>query len=101
MAKEWAKRFYKSKAWRQCRDSYISKVHGLCERCKQPGKILHHKEYLTPNNIDDPYVSLNHDNLEYLCQDCHNKEHHEKYSPVRSDVMFDKEGNLVKVGEGV
>lgn len=96
MAKEWAKSFYRSKAWRHCRQSYINKVFGLCERCKQPGKILHHKVYLNPENINDPEVSLNHDVLEYLCQDCHNREHMEKYSPLRHDVMFDENGDLIK-----
>jgi len=97
MAKDYAKKFYKSKAWRECRASYISKVYGLCERCKQPGKILHHKEYITPDNINDPNITLNHDNLEYLCQDCHNREHHERYSSVRYGLEFDAEGNLIQV----
>jgi len=95
--KEWAKKFYKSKAWRQCRDAYFVYKHGLCERCQQPGKIVHHKKYLTPENINDPDVSLNWNNLELLCQDCHNREHHEKHSPTRHDVKFDEYGNLVKV----
>lgn len=74
------KAFYNSAAWEQCRMSYISKVGGLCERCKaqgiiKPGYIVHHKIYITPDNIQNPDVLLNHDNLEYLCQDCHNAEH--------------------------
>ena len=97
MAKDYAKKFYRSKAWRECRASYISKVYGLCERCKQPGKILHHKEYITPDNINDPNITLNHDNLEFLCQECHNIEHHEKYSSVRYGLEFDAEGNLIQV----
>ena len=39
MAQDYAKKFYRSKAWQQCRESYISKVHGLCERCQSKGKI--------------------------------------------------------------
>ena len=35
---------------------------------------MHHKIYLTPQNINDPAVTLAEDNLELLCQDCHNKE---------------------------
>ena len=99
MAKEYAKKFYKSKAWRECRASYITKVHGLCERCKVPGKILHHKKYITPDNINDPNITLNHDNLEFVCAACHNIEHHEKYSSVRYGLEFDTEGNLIRVGE--
>jgi len=96
--KPWARRFYNSKAWKLCRESYISKVFGLCERCGKPGKIVHHKVYLTPLNIDIPDVSLNHELLEYLCQDCHNKEHHGSAEPlVREGLMFDEYGNLVEV----
>ncbi|MGE6516648.1 HNH endonuclease [Lysinibacillus sphaericus] len=93
-----AKRFYKSKAWRECRQSYIASVFGLCERCKAPGTIVHHKKYIDIHNLNDPYVTLNHSNLELLCHVCHNKEHFEKYSPVREGLRFDDEGNLIEVG---
>lgn len=93
--KEYARSFYKSAAWRKCRASYFTLRHGLCERCSGTGKIVHHKQYITPENINDPDITLNHNNLELLCQDCHNREHHEKYSPVVEGVMFDEEGNLV------
>lgn len=101
MAKGYAVAFYKSKSWQQCRSSYISSVGGLCERCLNkgryvPGKIVHHKDYITPININDTNITLNHDNLEYLCQDCHNKEHHSDEEVIRDDVMFDEEGNLVE-----
>ena len=96
MAKEFAKAFYKSKAWRQCRDAYFVLRHGLCERCGRPGKIVHHRIWLTPENINDPDVSLNWDHLELLCQDCHNKEHHSE-SPVGYGLRFDEKGNLVEV----
>ncbi|TCT23381.1 HNH endonuclease [Melghiribacillus thermohalophilus] len=91
-----AEKFYKSKAWRQCRDAYYVAKHGLCERCSSPGKIVHHRIYLTPENINDPDISLNWNNLELLCQDCHNKEHHGT-EPVADGLRFDESGNLVKV----
>ena len=93
---EWAKRFYKSLAWRRCRDAYFIAKHGLCERCGGPGKIVHHKVYLTPQNIDNPAVSLNWDNLELLCQECHNKEHHRDRATAEG-VRFDEDGNLVAI----
>lgn len=102
MAKEWAKSFYASKSWKECREGYINSVHNLCERCLvegriETGKILHHTIYLTPDNINDPYVSLNWDNLEYVCQYCHNKEHHGNGDSIlRDDVMFDEDGNLIQ-----
>lgn len=93
--KPYARHFYNSRQWVKCRDSYIKKVHGLCERCSSGGKVVHHKEYITPNNIHDHNITLNHDNLELLCQDCHNKEHHSTEDSTRDDVTFDSEGNLV------
>lgn len=101
MAKEWAKWFYNSTTWKKCREGYIKSVNGLCERCLDkgmivPGKIVHHKVYLTPNNINDPSISINWDVLEFVCQDCHNNEHHGTDEPVRSDVMFNEYGDLIK-----
>ena len=78
MAKEWAKRFYKSKAWQQTRAAYISKRvsidGGMCEVCgKHLGYIVHHITELTPRNISDAKISLGMDNLMYVCKDCHDE----------------------------
>lgn len=80
MAKEYAKSFYKSDKWLQCKKSFIAERRaidgGLCQRCrKRYGYIVHHRQHITPENITDPMVTLSHTNLEYLCQECHNKEH--------------------------
>lgn len=80
MAKEFAREFYDSAAWRRCRKAFIAERialdGGLCQDCKDEiGYIVHHKVVLTPKNIDDPDVSLNHRNLKYVCHTCHNKEH--------------------------
>ena len=79
-APEAQKRFYDSEAWQRCRAEYLSSVGGLCERCEskgiiRPARIVHHKEYISLDNITDPAVLLSFDNLEALCQDCHNAEH--------------------------
>lgn len=100
MAKEFSRSFYKSKIWQQCRDGYILSVNGMCERCliegkHIPGWIVHHKTWLTPTNINNPEISLNWNNLEYVCQDCHNKEHMGKYASVADGLMFDNNGELV------
>ena len=73
--------FYKSKAWEATRAKYLDQVNHTCERCAKngiliPARIVHHKIYLTEENYKDPKVSLNFENLEALCQDCHNKEHY-------------------------
>ena len=100
MAREFSKKFYKSKAWEQCRHSYIKSVHALCERCGRPGRIVHHKIKLTSENINKPHITLNHDNLELVCLECHNKdefgEHKEK---SKSRYEFDKNGNILPPSE--
>ena len=76
--------FYVSWAWRKCRAGFVAFKGGLCERCLQrgiinagqPGRPLeaHHKIPLTAQNVNDPDVALNWDNLELLCKDCHDEE---------------------------
>jgi len=101
VAREFAISFYNSKAWKKCREAYKQSVNGLCERCLVngkyvPGDEVHHKIYLTPENINNPDVTLNWDNLILLCASCHSKEHNDKFSPLREDVMFDENGDLVR-----
>lgn len=102
MAKEWARKKYKTKKWLDCRKSYIAERRridgGLCECCgKVPGYIVHHKILLTPDNIDDPEIFLNHDLLSYECKDCHDK--HEGHGIGNKGnsllVEFDESGQPV------
>jgi 5-methylcytosine-specific restriction enzyme A len=100
MAANFSKKFYQSKAWRETRASYIAKVYGLCERCltmatMRPCEDVHHKIRLTPENINDPNITLNHDHLMALCKECHNSVHGGG-EPIRDDVMFDSEGQLIQ-----
>ena len=60
--KSFAKAFYKSKAWKECRAAYARRAGGLCERCLangiyKAGEIVHHKIEITPENINDPTVT--------------------------------------------
>ena len=78
MAKDWAKGFYRSSAWLTTRASYISRRMsidgGLCEECRSRlGYIVHHREHLTRQNINDPTIATAHDNLAYVCRPCHDK----------------------------
>lgn len=87
MAKDFSKKLYSSKAWQDCRNGYAAKVGYLCERCLsrgiyRPGTIVHHIVELTPQNVDNPHVSLNWDNLQLLCRDCH-AEVHKSYNKGR------------------
>ncbi len=58
MAQPWAIKFYKSKAWRKCRTAYQINKHHLCERCGDPGEEVHHRIPLTPENINNPEITL-------------------------------------------
>lgn len=101
MAKAFAKGFYKSKAWEDCREAYIKYCGGLCERCLAEGiytagVIVHHKKYLTPDNICNPSVATDFSNLELLCQACHNKEHHgEKNKNHQKRFLVGPNGEIV------
>ena len=57
-----------------------------------PAKIVHHKEYVTDLNHEDDNVFFNIENLESLCQDCHNKEHFAE----EQEYSFDENGNVIK-----
>jgi 5-methylcytosine-specific restriction endonuclease McrA len=54
--------------------------------------VVHHRTYLAPQNIHNPELTLNWANLEALCQDCHNREHHR--GERRSRYEFDENGNI-------
>lgn len=103
MAKAWAKWFYKSTDWLDCRDGYIQERiridGGMCEVCRERlGYIVHHKIILTPENIRDPAVALNWAHLSYECKPCHDL--HEGHGVgIRSDLVcdFDDDGNPIGI----
>ena len=58
---------------------------GLCEECLQkglivPAEIVHHKVHITPDNINDPSITLSWDNLEAVCRKCHAEIHEDEYA---------------------
>lgn len=82
MAKQFAAGFYRSAAWRRCRDAYVADRvmtdGGMCEDCGElPGQELHHIRPLAPDNIGNADVTLGWDNLVWLCRGCHFKAHRE------------------------
>ena len=103
MAKTYAQKFYNSKRWTQFRQMYLSE-HPYCERCAQAGLLVpaehvHHIKYITPENINDPHITLSADNVEALCQPCHNNEHHGE-SDLEESLFFDADGNIKKRDRG-
>ncbi|KEK17354.1 endonuclease [Bacillus manliponensis] len=74
-----AKKFYDSKAWRDCRKLALIRDNYLCQECLNNDSIIsadmvHHIKERT----DHPELALALDNLVSLCNACHNKEHPEK-----------------------
>lgn len=90
--KDFAKEFYSSVAWKACRESYKKSVRGLCEVCLRkgiykPGEIVHHKKHITPDNINDPTVTLAFDNLQLVCRDCHADLHKDRSKRYKVDAL--------------
>lgn len=95
MARAFAAKFYASKQWKRTEAAVMKAYAYTCQRCGRPARIVHHKTWLTPDNINDPNVTLNWDNLEPLCIDCHNREHMGK-AETAPGLKFDATGHLVK-----
>ena len=75
--------FYNSKRWQKIRRAYKNYQHGICERCGQPGEIVHHKKHVTSATIYDPTTTMDFNNLELLCYECHAKEHSSRFTEQR------------------
>lgn len=105
------KDFYNSKAWKTVRRNVWLKQNLLCARCYKPvyidgiskwipkeyrrTGIVHHKIYLNESNIYDDNITLDEENLEGICKDCHEKEHHQDIA-TRKGYTFDEMGNLIE-----
>lgn len=102
MAKSFAKQFYSSKAWQTCRNEYAKQKHYLCEDCLsrgiyRTGEIVHHKIEIDPTTIHRPEITLNFDNLQLLCRECHAKQHEAKNKLDRTNsgrFIVDKFGKV-------
>ena len=95
MAREFAKSFYKSKAWKKCREYIYNKYHGLCVECGKPGEEVHHIIWLSADNMNDTSITLGEDNLILLCRDCHMNKHRKK-EVTKSGLVFNENGELIK-----
>ena len=75
--------FYTSRQWRKSRASFLKEKGGLCELCLKKGLIepavhVHHRTAITPENLSDPMITLDHANLMALCEECHQEQHRTK-----------------------
>ena len=96
--RDFAKSFYKTQAWKRCRAGIWSRDRGLCVDCMRRGIItpaeeVHHIEPLTPENITDPSVTLNPENLVSLCRECH-KDRHDKLDGRNRRYKIDESGKV-------
>ncbi len=82
--------FYTSAAWRAVREQALLRDHYLCQKCLkkvEAGRMIrphdatmvHHKK---PRQLY-PELELDLDNLESLCDSCHNEEHPERGFKVK------------------
>lgn len=88
--------FYHSTAWRRLSRAFLCSKYYICERCGKPAEIAHHKKYINPGNVNDPAITLNPDNLEALCMECHNKEHFGAGGATAVGLVFDKNGDIIQ-----
>lgn len=58
------------------------------------GYIVHHIIELNEFNINDPSVTLNFKNLQFVCKKCHDK-HHGVFCLSEKRLKFDADGNPI------
>lgn len=103
MAREFAKKFYDSSAWKKSRAAYIAYRRaidgGMCESCHAvPGYIVHHKTELSPSNINNPEITLNFNNFKYDCHICHNKER-KRREEAEGLVVYEFDAGGMPIGQ--
>ena len=104
--REFARHIYKGQRWKKVRQYIFEKYYGLCAECGAPGEEVHHKTFLTPQNVNDPEIVYGENNLVLLCKECHFKKHR-KTNPLEqtfkrrrltnNGCWFDESGNVQPV----
>lgn len=84
-------RFYKTREWKDCRESYAKSKRYLCENCLDKGRhttgvIVHHIVPLDRVNVYNPEIALSFGNLRLLCQKCHNEIHNKNRQGIRYEI---------------
>lgn len=92
--KKTADPFYGREGWKRARQMALDRDVGLCVRCRDAGRyardrhgrrvpvlatMVHHKKPLR----EYPELALSLDNLESLCDRCHDEEHPEKHQGMK------------------
>ena len=97
LAKEWAKAFYNSIAWQQVRREVLRRDRYTCCRCASRAEEVHHIQELTPENINNPMITLNPDNLLSLCHSCHDKITKGFTGDLQEGYVFSDDGQVTKI----
>ena len=80
--------FYNSKEWRALRSWKFAEANGLCEECRENGKIVVGKEVHHIISIESDWSKrLDANNLKLLCPECHRLAH-ERGSPLQEFNKF-------------
>jgi len=93
--KDWGHRtmadddFYHSERWRTLRSKALLRDKYLCIDCKRygkkvPAKVVHHIK----ERADYPEHQYDINNLECLCDSCHNKKHPDKGGYVKGQSRY-------------
>lgn len=67
--------FYQSKKWKRVRDWVRIRDKMTCKHCHHPivgRSIVDHIKEVNIKNVDNWDIAYNPDNLQLLCQECHN-----------------------------
>jgi 5-methylcytosine-specific restriction endonuclease McrA len=99
MSKQFSRKFYASKIWRQQRLFALSRDQYSCRDCGGRAEEVHHQISLDSRNISDYSIALGLDNLVSLCFDCHQKRH-KGVSDVPEGMCFDDSGHVIKIPPG-
>lgn len=73
--RSWQIKFYNSKPWRTLRNRIRTTKRMRCDMC---GRLIHGKSIvdhiieIDETNYQDESITLNEDNLQLLCLECHN-----------------------------
>ncbi len=106
MAKDYAKKFYQSAIWEKQREYILKRDHHLCTEpgCYNVATEVHHITEITPDNISDPDITLNENNLRSLCHDCHTRitremKRNDKTMDILEHIAFDADGYPVPIDD--
>lgn len=99
MNDEQAKAFYKTWAWKKCREIVLMRDDYLCQECMKLDRLtaantVHHIIHLK----DDPSKALAIDNLTSVCPTCHERLHpnrgQEKEQKIKRNIeIYEIKGN--------